>query len=441
MWGTHIQSEIEKKGIPTIDIITTPFIKDAQAAADLFGIPHLRKLVLPHPIADLSEAQIEQYMVDASDEIIQGLTSPLRPEEVETGVVETPAHERYVFEGTMEQVQSQFVEMGLSDGLPIIPPTEENLKRMLQGTSHSPDEVIGKMPPENFEATVEKVAINGIMAGCKPEYMPVLLAVAEALIEPELKTATGARSTNSFAFWGMVNGPIAAQIGMNDKKNALGPGNHANATIGRAIRLFLTNLGGSSPEINDMSSQGNVVKYGFSFAENEEDSPWDPFHVDHGFKPEESAVTIFKSLGFRTVDRSIGVPEIGLESIAWTAENIGGVFGVSPNRGLVLLLDPLLAKHFEDKGISKHDVKEYLWLKLRKTVEEWRGSYNYTVDVRTNLYPKWYSELSPDDMIPKFESPERISVIVVGGQTNPVYQIYEAVSPGEGITISVDKWK
>lgn len=441
MWCTHIQSEIEKKRIPTVEIITKPFINDAQASADLFGIPHMRRVVVPHPVANLSEQDIERNISEVLDEIVNGLTSPLLAEEMKTGLLKPSPRDRIVFEGTFEQVQKKFVEHGMSDGLPVIPPTEENLKKMLSRTSHHPDEIIGVMPPENLEVTVEKVAINGIMAGCLPEHMPVLLAIAEALTDPKLGVDIGARSTNSFAFWGLVNGPVAEEISMNSGTNALGPGNHANATIGRAIRLFINNLGGAQPGINDMSSQGNALKFGFSFAENEKESPWTALHVERGFKPEESAVTLFKSMGFRTTDRSIGVPQIGLRSIAWSAENIGGVFGYSPHRGIVVLLDPLLAKQFAEQGLSKKDIKEYLWLSLRRTVREWKESYSYSVDLRANLYPKWYVDLPPEVMIPKFDSPDRITIVVVGGQNNPVYQIYDGLSPGEGVTKSVDKWK
>jgi hypothetical protein len=436
-----MQTEIEKKGIPSVSMITTPFTKDAQAAAELFGIPKVRKIVIPHPIANLSEKEVEERIKAVSGEIIQSLTLPLMEEEKETGVLKARHDAEITFRGHLAEVQDYYAQSGMTDGLPVIPPTEDRLREMLKGTSHRADEVIGQMPPEKWNVTVEKVAINGIMAGCLPEHMPVLLAITEALMDPALGVDSAARSTNSFAFWAMVNGPYAELIGMNAQGNALGPGNRANAVIGRAIRLILTNLGGSSPGLNDMSSQGNALKYGFSFAENEKESPWMPYHVERGYKPEESTVTLFRGMGFRTTDRSIGVGEVGLESIVWTSKNIGGVFGYSPTRGIVLLLDPLLAKQLADKGYSKQDIKEYLWLSLRWSVKEWKQSYSYTVDLRSNLYPKWYVDLPDHVMIPKFLSADRITVLVVGGQNNPVYQIYEAVSPGEGVTKSIDKWK
>lgn len=147
------------------------------------------------------------------------------------------------------------------------------------------------MLPERWKATVEKVAINGVMAGCKPVDMPVLLAMVEAFSKGLLEGTVV--SANSFSFMLVVNGPIAREIGMNSEVNALGPGNQANATIGRALRLFLTNLGGLTPGINLMACQGNPSNYSFAFAENEEASPWEPFHVSMGFKREESVVSIF----------------------------------------------------------------------------------------------------------------------------------------------------
>ena len=440
MWCIHMQIEIEKRGIPTVSINTKPFIRDAQASAEMYGIPKVRRVFIPHPIAGAAEKETPRKIKAVFDELVNGLVSPLTDEELKTVLQKAKKRERIVFTGTLEQVHSKFTEMGLSDGLPIIPPTEEKVAKMLKGTSHSPEEVIGKMAPENWEVTVEKVTINGVMAGCLPEYMPVLLAIAEALIDPRTETETFARSTSSFAFWSVVNGPIAKEIGMNCKINALGSGNRANATIGRAIRLFLINLGGSQPGVNDMSSQGNALKYGFSFAENETESPWAPFHVTHGFNPKDSVVTVFKSWGFRSTALT-GIDSFGLPNIAWTAKNIDGSFGQSLPRGILILIDPLLAKQLAKDGLNKKDIQKYLWQSLHRPVQEWKGSFRYSLDLRDPLFPKWYEQLAPDVMIPKFVDPDCIEIIVVGGQTNPFYQTFEGVSPASGTSKSVDKWK
>ncbi|MCR4442828.1 MAG: hypothetical protein QHH10_10695 [Peptococcaceae bacterium] len=434
-----MQIRIERLGIPTVAIITTPFRRDAKAAAEIYKMPRVRMVALPHPIADVDEKTIPAKLEAAYEDIVRGLTSPLTPEEQETGVIKATPRPRVVMEGTLWQVHKSFVDMAMSDGLPVIPPTEDRVKEMLKGTSHSPDEIIGRMDPEKWEVTVEKVAINGVMAGCLPEYMPVLLAAAEAMTEPSLDTESDAGSTNSFAYWGFINGPYAGEIGMNCGINALGTGNCANATIGRAIRLFLINLGGSNPSNRNVSSQGNPLKYGFSFSENEAESPWQPFHVDKGYKPEESTITLFKTWGFRSTPLS--GKGLGLDNMVWTARNMDSAIGFNPWRGLVILLDPLLAKQIAEQGMSKKDVQEFMWLSLQRSIEEWRNSFIYTVDVRHNLYPRWYQYLAPEVMIPKYNRPEAISIVVVGGQTNPYFMIFDAASPMLGVTKSIDKWR
>lgn len=433
MWCIHMQTEIERLGVPTVSVITTPFIMDAKSAAELFGMPAVRRVVIPHPVAYTADEELYNKVENAFNDIVAGLTSPLSGEDLKAGLKKAQPRKRIICKATAGKAHQYFSEMGLSDGLPIIPPTEEKVQEMLKNTSHPPEKVIGQMPPEKWIVTVEKVAVNGVMAGCLPEYMPVLLALAEALIDPVTATETYSRSTTSFAFWSMVNGPVAKQIGMNAEGNALGPGNIANATIGRAIRLFINNLGGSNPGVNDMSSQGSALKYGFSFTENEKDSPWEPFHVSHGFGPEESTITVFKSWGFRSTSLTVS-GGLGLSNMAWTAQTVGG-------RGIVILMDPLLAKQLAADGLNKKDVQQFMWQSLRWSVKEWKDSLRDSLIVASSELPKWYEYLAPDTTIPRFLSPDCIEIIVVGGQNNPFYQIFEGVSPAAGTTKSVDKWK
>ncbi|HHX75416.1 MAG TPA: hypothetical protein GX699_10990 [Firmicutes bacterium] len=427
-----MQVEIEKRGIPAVSIITTPFLRDAQASAEMFGYPGVRRVVLPHPVGDSARKDTPAKVKAAFGDIVTALTAPLTEEESRTGVQKAVPRDRIVCKGTIDEVYRFFVEKGMCDGLPIVPPTEERVKRMLAGTSHAPDEVLGKMDPEQWEVTVEKVAVNAAMCGCLPEYMPVLLALAEALIDSRTMTGTYVRSTSSFAFWSVVNGPIAKEIGMNARNNALGPGNRANATIGRAIRMFLINLGGTEPGVNDMSSIGNVLKYGFAFAENEAESPWEPYHVTHGFKPEESTITIFRSWGFRPTSITAG-NGMGLANIAWNAQVVGG--------GMVILMDPLLAKELAEQGITKKNIQEYLYQSLQRSVREWKQRPNFRHAFLESGVPAWYAELADDVMIPRLASLDSVQTIVVGGQNNPFYQLYDASPPVKGITISVDKWR
>ena len=222
--------------------------------------------------------------------------------------------ERLVAEFGNSQLESRQIEVGewddpieacfdrgWSDGLPVVPPTDERILRMLSGTSRRPDEMVGLVPPDLSECTVEKVAINAVMAGCKPEYMPVVLAALEAALDP-LFTMHGLLCTTYFS--GpivIVNGPIARAINMNWGINALGQGNRANATIGRALQLIIRNVGGGRPGEIDRATLGQPGKYTFCFAEDETDPSWEPLSVSRGIPPGRSAVTLFQGDGIQGV--------------------------------------------------------------------------------------------------------------------------------------------
>src|SRR5216684_7748138 len=188
----------------------------------------------------------------------------------------------------------QLYEQGVTDGFPVVPPTRDRVERMLAGApDRSRNELIGTLGPCYGEATVEKVAINAVMAGCKPEYFPVVLAGVEALCDERL-CAHGLNVTLfSAAPWAIINGPVRLQIGLNCEHNALGHGFRANATIGRALRLAIMNIGGAKPQQITKATMGHSAQYTFCVGENEEESPWEPLHVEKGFRPEQSTVTLF----------------------------------------------------------------------------------------------------------------------------------------------------
>lgn len=436
----ELQNQLEAHGVPTVSVVCTPFLKNAQAVANTLG-RSLRRVEIPYPITDISDEQLEKNISPKVKAFAEELVRPLTEEEVFIGMIKAEPQERYITEGALQEVQSFFAESELSDGLPVLPPTEEAVAEMLKGTSHHKDEVIGRIPPEYLEATVEKVAINGVMCGCQPEHMPILLTICEIMTDKQLDMNVSARSTTGFAYWGFVNGPIAKEIGMNAATNALGPGNTANATIGRAIRMFINNLGGARVSINEMATMGNPLKYGFAFAENEEESPWEPYHVGKGFAAEESCVTVCESWGFRTQGLTSYGKVMGLENILWSAKNVDSAFGLGKERGILIMMDPLLAKQLSAQGISKADVQEYMWKNLTRTMGEWRNCLSYSSDLRGNLYPASYQELPDDTEIPKFASPKNIQVVVVGGENSPFYQIYDSVNPYHCVTKSIERWR
>ncbi len=215
-------------------------------------------------------------------------------------------------------------ERGWTDGLPVVPPTRERVLRMLDGTRLAPNHILGEIPPNLAPCTVEKAAINAVMAGCKPEYMPVLFASIEAALDP-LFTLHGLVCTTCFSSpIIVVNGPIAKSIGMNSGINALGQGNRANATIGRALNLIVRNIGGGVPGLIDRATLGSPSKYTFCFAENESDPSWEPLNVARGYAPGTNTVTLFQGEGvFGCTDQRSRTPEELTKSLAMSLSAVG----------------------------------------------------------------------------------------------------------------------
>ena len=274
----------------------------------------------------------------------------------ETGLVS-----RRIAIGNDEDEYEAMYARGWSDGLPLVPPTEERVLRMLDGTSRDPREVLGLVPPDLAPATVEKIAINAVMAGCKPEQLPVVLAAVEAVLE-ESFAMHGVLATTMFV--GpvvVVNGPIRRQIGMNAKGNALGQGNRANGAIGRALQLVIRNIGGGRPQEVDRATLGNPGKWTYCFAEDEEGSSWEPLSVERGIAPGKSAVTVFAGFGLQgVVDRKSRTPESLARSFA---ESLKTLFNVksAPPCDAMLVVCPEHHRTFREAGWTKARLYEELY--------------------------------------------------------------------------------
>src|SRR5437763_4575248 len=288
---------------------------------------------------------------------------------IEPGVIErlkirfneTGLKARRIEIGADEDEQEAMFGRGWSDGLPLVPPTEERVLRMLDGTARDPQEVLGLVPPALAAATVEKVAINAVMAGCKPEYLPVVLAAVEAVLD-EGFAMHGVLATTMFA--GpvvIVNGPIRRQIGMNAKGNALGQGNRANAAIGRALQLVIRNIGEGRPQEVDRATLGNPGKLGYCFAEDEEGSCWEPLSAERGVKPGVSAVTVFAGFGLQgVVDQKSREPESLARSMAGSLKAIHNIKS-APGCDAVLVVCPEHERTFRNAGWSKARLYEELY--------------------------------------------------------------------------------
>ena len=424
----------------------------AEEYASLLGMPGLfdRTTFVPHPIwyTPTEEKVAKAYGNDPRrggvvvEEIAESLTKPLSEAEVNPQEKPVPEVPRLLEPDTEENLLALFNENGwVIDGLPIVLPTEERVAEMLTGTSHAPDEEFTiRAAYESYTFTVEKAAANAVMVGATPEMFPLLLCLA----------ANGAggisTSTQSFAAYTIVNGPIAKEIGMNDDIGALGPFNQANSVIGRYRNFISRNLGGGAiPWKNHWGGVGNSLNYNnVTFAENEDALPegWDPLHVQMGFEPEDSVVTVASGHGIWHIWNTTSSPVFGEQILQSLVRNYpdNGFFAA----GALLLVDPdtafilYTAEGFE----SKEEISQYGWENTWVSLEDYWG-YNYPQNmlyaVERKIEPHYSRATLPQDtLIHFFDSPERIQVVVVGGGTNPFSQMGAARSFK---SYSVDEWR
>lgn len=433
-----------KYRVPTVAIHTQMFAAVTRSVVRVNGMPRMRQVYVPHPVMGKSPQQLRAY-VDGDDpvsgrpvmqEVIEGLTGALTDEDIK-GLSFERSTPRLCQPATEEELHQLFLENDWTDKLPIILPTEERVADVLKHTSRKPEETVGRMTPTHFrefwEYTVEKVAVNAVMAGARPESFPVILALAASG-----GSARGS-STSSVASMAVVNGPVRNELGMNSGIGAMGPYNHANATIGRAYGLLSQNLqGGSVPGHTYMGSQGNNYAYNsLTFAENEERSPWEPLHVQRGFRPTDSVVTVFggcQSTAFT----------LGLRRQHWREHVRNMLRGMDPNASPTLLLDPITARLFIDIGglETKQQLIDWVYDNACMPAGEY---WDYQL-VQNYKYPRatfgeepYASKLAaaPDAMIPMFTR-EEINVVVVGGETNGYWRIMGA---GLRKSVSVDEWR
>jgi hypothetical protein len=310
-------------------------------------------------------------------------------------------------------------DRGWTDGLPVVPPTPARVLDMLEGTRRAPQEVIGLMPPNRVECTVEKVAINAVMAGCKPEYMPVVLAVVEASLIPEFNMHGILATTNACAPVVMVNGPMARSIGMNARGNVFGQGNRANATIGRALQLLVRNVGGGRPGEIDRAVFGNPGKYTFCFAEDE-DPKWGSYCASLGYPPGASTVTLFPGDGVNPIiDHTSRSPEELVRSYE-------GVLIATYNRwqvnevGAFLVVGHEHAQVFHEAGWSRERLLQALGERLKIAVKD-------IVPGRAGLGGLTDEEKKdPERLIPKFRTGQ-LHVIRAGGSAGKYSAVIAAI--------------
>lgn len=308
----------------------------------------------------------------------------------------------------------QWFERGVTDGLPVVPPTRDRVARMLAGTGRAADELLGELPPNYGRATVEKVAINAVMAGCRPDYLPVVIAATECACDPAFNLHGVATSTHFSAPLILVNGPVRAAIGLNCGFGVFGPGYRANATIGRALRLLMINVGGARPGEISMSTFGHPGRYTYCIGENEEASPWPPYHVETaGLAPGTSAVTLFAGEAPHGIsDHASRTARELAGSLGWSMAGLWNSKHFPLYSHTMLVVGPEHARTFADDGWSRPDLARHLHATIRRPYRELLPDENH--GEATNLR---FAKNPPalDETISKFPSPAEIHVVVAGG--------------------------
>ena len=303
----------------------------------------------------------------------------------------------------VEKISLDFYQKKYTDGLPIVPPTRERVRKFYKYSAYEAQDVLALLPPRQGKATIEKIAINGVMAGCLPLFMPVLEKAIRGMSQPQFNLAGVNATTHPVAVCALVNGPIAQELEMNVGAGCLGPGNLANATIGRAIRLCLINIAGAVPGIGDHATMGSPAKYSYCFGENEEESPWEPLHVERGLPAGSSAVTVLGMEAPHNVNdhRSQKAVDV-LDTIVHTISTAGCNNSHVPGE-LMVIMSPEYAETVAGEGWAKEDVKNYIHEKATVPVDLGdRGG--------RRLDKKWVKE----DMVSLTRSPDDVIVVVAG---------------------------
>jgi hypothetical protein len=367
-------------------------------------------IVVTHPLGGIPEREVKNKAASAIEDIIDKATRFHQS----TATKKKEKQDSLKIEGTAVDVASLYYSNGWTDGLPIFPPTREAVQEMLQGTDLAQDHVLGIMPPKSGIVTVQKIAVNAVMAGCRPIYMPVLIAAVKGMLDKEFDLSGVQTSTGAHSPLLIINGPIRQQIRVNYRSGALGPGWQANVTIGRAIRLTLNNVGGAKVGITNMTTLGMAENLFYCFGENEEENPWTPFHVEQGFDKEESTVSVVGAYSPEHVSDHVGIsPEDILTVAADTIATLTRfhLLSVAPIIGhdSVLILCPEHANAVANAGWTKEDARQFLF-------EKCKVPYETLHRLGRQAEPRHFAGSSSEGpMVPTFASPAKIKIVVAGG--------------------------
>jgi hypothetical protein len=304
---------------------------------------------------------------------------------------------------------------GWTDGLPIVPPTLGRVDEMIEAGALDRHAVLGEMEPLGGVASIEKVAANAVMAGCLPEYFPVVLAAIQAILDPEFNLRGVQTTDENVAPLLIVNGPAAQRLGVNAGWGALGPGWTANATVGRAVRLVMNNIGGGWPGAVSFAGLGQPARYSLCLAERE-DTPWPPLHVELGYRHDQSTVTVMRA---ETVINVTG----GLDELASVIGSAASLFGILHSGRPTVILSPFTARRLAGEGLTRADVRRELYTRGRLPAETWRRSWIHAT-VRESDWPEWARAAAPSGSIPAVGEADDLTLVVAGADLPIPQHVY-----------------
>ena len=311
-------------------------------------------------------------------------------------------------------IQDYYEEQGWTDGLPVVPATEDLVRAMLGTFGEDPAHVLGVIQPRNAPVTLEKIAVNAVMAGCRPAHFPVVVAAVRAILQPEFNVAGCQATTGGAAPVIIVNGPLATQLQINGDAGCFGPGYRANAVIGRALRLVIRNVGGLIPGEMDKATLSTPGRYAFCFAENEARSPWEPRHVELGFAASASTVTLTAVRAvYPVMETTVATGREVLQTLVEALKTVGfaNYYQIGTGAQLTLVVCPEHAAEMAAAGLTKAAIREYMYQQARMPMRRLQGIAHYG----NRTWPAWIDEQDPEALVPVARCADDIVVVVAGG--------------------------
>ena len=400
-------------------VCSTSFITLGRTQLKALGAPDTPIAIIPHPFGLRTRAEVRGIAEKCVDEIARlalGGTDETQRSVMTTS--RTRGAQRIEVPEDLEAFNALCDERRWSDGLPLVPPTPGRVERMIDATRRRPQDVVASVAPGFGTATVEAIAVNAVMAGCRPEYLPVVIAAVEAAAEKSFNLQGIQATTNPVAPWIIVNGPIVSRLGINAGMNCMGQGTRANATIGCALRLILQNIGGAMPGEMDRATHGQPGKHTFCCAENEAQNPWEPLHVERGFELEQSTVTVVGAAGTHNLNshakEADDLLKVIADSLCFPTSN-DYHFGGEP----WIVISPEHSEIMKRAGLAKADVKRRLWVQSKMVANRYAAK-DYARAQHTRR-PE-LGEIGPDTLVPISARPDEIGIVVAGGPgTHSVY--------------------